>query len=182
MIKKINTFSEPVLYKKTAPVKPKTSSLTAAVDDSASLWSPEIMDLCTDLVETAESMSEQCLGLAATQIWDKPTPCPRIFVMRWFTKPEANIERGWAWQTIINPLIKTSGKTIKWEEGCLSLPNKVFKKSRKKNVLMTFQTVDSLKPVTMKFFGKDNIVSYVIQHEVAHLEGTLISHQFKGGS
>ena len=185
MIRKLNTFGKPVLYKRTMPIQPKAAAgLTGAMDDSQSLWSQEIEDLAKDLVDTAESMADNCLGLAATQIWHKDTPCPRMFVMRWPIDPnneEAKKQhpRGWTFQVILNPVVKTTGKTIKWEEGCLSLPGKSFHKKRGKNCIMTFQFMNSVKPISMKFFGKDNIIPYIIQHEVDHLDGKLINNSFK---
>ena len=179
MIKKINTFDNPVLYKKTVPITPTPPSLTGAMKKNPTPWPDEINQLALDLVETCESMAENCLGLAAPQIWDKDTPCPRMFCMRWPVDPSIKSERGWEWQIILNPVIKTTGKTIKWDEGCLSLPNKTFKKARGKNVVMVFQYMNKIEPVSMKFFGKDSIIPYVIQHEVAHLDGTLISNKYK---
>jgi len=184
MIRKLNTFGAPVLYSRTVPIEPKGNSLTASVqDESKSLWPQEIEELARDLVETAESVADTCLGLAAPQIWHKHTPCPRMFVMRWPVEEadKKDNPRGWVWQIIVNPVVKTTGKTMKWEEGCLSLPGKSFHKKRGKNCIMTFQFMNSLKPVSLKFFGKDSIIPYVIQHEVDHLDGKLINNNFKKG-
>ena len=185
MIRKINQFNTKVLYEKTQPCLPKAANpLTGAMDskDPECLWPDKVRQLSIDLVETAESIADHCLGLAATQIWDyKDGPCPRMFVMRWPQNPDDpnKKSRGWDWQVIINPIVKTTGKTIKYEEGCLSLPGHTFTKSRGKNVIMTFQVMGNTKPVTLKFFGKESIVPYIIQHEVDHLDGKLISNKYK---
>tara|TARA_Y100000592_G_C5400494_1_gene282850 strand:+ start:88 stop:663 length:576 start_codon:yes stop_codon:yes gene_type:complete len=188
-IKKINEQGADVLYKKAAPVAPLLK--TAPAEQQASLtedvsnkpkydfeWMPEILELVEDLKDTAESIADRCLGLAATQIWDKDTPCPSIFVMRW---PKEGSERGWDWQEFINPVMKSSGKTIKYQEGCLSYPGIVVNKKRKSNVTMLYQTLDNPVQKAIKLTKLANSdLPHIIQHEVDHLNGVCIrSRNFK---
>lgn len=74
---------------------------------------------------------------------------------------------------IINPVIVSYSRSelCACNEGCLSIPNKVFKVRRYKRV-------------TIKYLGTDNnyhtykasgLVAEIIQHEIDHLKGIVIS-------
>ena len=191
-VKKINEQGADVLYNKAAPVAPllKTApdktqtSLTADVSNKPKYdfeWLPEVIELVEDLKDTAESIADRCLGLAATQIWDKDTPCPAIFVMRWPAPEGVKSERGWIWQEFINPVMKSSGKTIKYQEGCLSYPGMVVNKKRKSNVTMLYQTLDNPVQRAIKLTKLANSeLPHIVQHEVDHLNGICIrSRNFK---
>lgn len=183
MIKKINTQGCGVLYKMTMPCAPLLEKTTAV--ESLSLaneeggeekisyrWPEHIINLITDLKDTAESIADNCLGLASTQIWDSSESCPSIFVMRW---TDNTTKRGWKWQEIINPVMKPSGKTKKLEEGCLSYPNIVVQKKRKSNVTLFFQTLDDPRQKVAKLtYLQHGITTRIIQHEVDHLNGVCI--------
>ncbi len=178
MIKEINKKGNPVLQQAAVQcvpiiVKAPTGGLTGAVisadeKNEGPPWLPEVVELVTDLLDTAESLGSSCLGLAANQIWDKDTPCPAIFVMRW------PAENGEIWRPIINPALKTTGKTLKVEESCLSIPGITMKKSRGKNVVTAFQTIDDHNVQVVKIFHHYGVYAHIAQHEYDHLQGKLI--------
>jgi len=142
------------------------------------VWPQMYLDLVRDLLDTAESIADTCMGLAATQIWDKKEPCPAIFVMRW---PSKEHKRGWNWQEFINPAIKGSGKTLKLEEGCLSYPGLKVRKTRKANVTLAFQTLTDPRRQVHKFTANEHgWIPHVMQHECDHLMGKCVrSKNFK---
>ena len=82
------------------------------------------------------------------------------------------IATGNIWKTFINPKIKRSyGKKINSIEGCLSIPGKDYKVERYTKVDIEFYDYD---------FKKQNKTyelreAIIIQHEVDHLNGYLIS-------
>ena len=189
-IKQLNTKGKDVLYIKTVPVAPilstkdgkgaALSDLSSSNDDNGKpvythSWLPEIQQLVEDLMDTAESMAENTLGLASTQIWDgDPEKCPAIFIMRWPCDPSIK-ERGWVWQEFINPVIKGSGGTEKLTEGCLSYPGLVVKKKRKKNVTLIYQTLADPRQKAIKLTKLANgQLPHIVQHEVDHLNGVCI--------
>ena len=188
MIKDINKQGKKVLYEHAAPVVPilnlngqskEISSLTEQSTEKGLphiIWPDMYLELITDLIDTAENIADQCMGLASTQIWDKEDPCPSIFIMRWPHMDDKDPRhRGWEWQEFINPIIKTSGKTLKLTEGCLSYPNLTVKKTRKANVEMTFQTLTNPKQQTLRFTEKEHKwIPHVIQHEYDHLRGVCV--------
>jgi peptide deformylase len=133
------------------------------------IWPKDIMQLVQDLKDTAESLGEGCAGLASNQIWDKDTPPPAVFVVR-FNTPD-----GGKWQEFINPEVRTSGKSVVHEESCFSKPGcKPKLKKRKMNVSVTFQTLTERKAQHIKLFYKDTFAPIVFQHEYDHLCGKLI--------
>ncbi len=72
---------------------------------------------------------------------------------------------------MVNPIRNGLGANWKWgEEGCLSLPGKTFRVRRRKAVSVEWRDLDG-KPRTKRF---DRWAARVIQHELDHLEGTLI--------
>ena len=170
MIRTINLKGTPVLYTSAIQcMEPASTDLTTAVADS--IWNMEVMDLITDLKDTAENIANNCLGLAANQIWSKEPPCPAVFVMRW---PDPKEVRQWSWKAIINPVIKGTGPTLKLEEGCLSFPDKPVRKSRSKNVILTYQSEFDSTRTAVKFLQHQGWFSHIIQHEMDHLLGKTI--------
>lgn len=177
MIKKINLRGNPVLRTATVlcvPVvlTPAGGGLTGALEvknkEERIPWLPEVIELVTDLLDTAEALGSECLGLAANQIWDKDTPCPSVFVMRWPSN------EGIIWRPLINPVIKTTGRTLKLDESCLSIPNVEMRKSRGQNVILVFQTLDNEQYQVTKLFHKHGVFAQIAQHEYDHLQGKLI--------
>lgn len=179
-IKKINQWPDEVLKSKCVHVQPRKTSLVNSVSDEegniSQAWPDETLQFIEDLTDTVKSIEDRALGLAAPQIWDKPDPCPAIFVMRWPTQPQ-----GWKWAVIINPKIKTSGKKVKHVEGCLSLQKPAIllnkKVRRRANTEITFQTVSSANVQTVKFYGHLGPYAQIIQHECDHLNGKMCIHK-----
>ena len=117
----------------------------------------EIKQLVLDMIETMEA--KDGIGLAAPQV----SQLLQIII----AKPEANKEA----LVLINPQIKkTSRKKDVMEEGCLSLPNLSVPVARPVKI-----TVQGLAPngQSVKIKAK-GLLARVIQHEIDHLDGTLI--------
>ena len=75
------------------------------------------------------------------------------------------------WVYFINPDITyKSDETIITEEGCLSVPNKTIKVKRSKEINISFIKDGRAKPSHYK-----NMDAIVIQHEIDHLNGILIT-------
>ena len=84
----------------------------------------------------------------------------RVFVMK---------SRNGVWRSFINPVIvKRSDETFTTGEGCLSIPDKEFKIERSQEIVV----IDGVGYDETKYTGRDAIV---IQHEIDHLNGILIS-------
>lgn len=186
MIKTLNLIGSPVLNKKCVPVVPVVplvkDNLSSALEIdvervSGDNWPEEIRDLVQDLKDTAESLGDDCLGLAANQIWDKETPCPAVFVVKAFLKDPETDKQVSYFQEMINPFVRTSGPKVRITEGCLSVPN--YKKTglRSETVSCTMQTLVNVVDQTMRFNGKHNFMSFVLQHEYDHILGKLIKHE-----
>ena len=97
---------------------------------------------------------EKAIGVAAPQIG---------VGYRWFVSPTLGL--------IVNPTISELENPVSIVEGCLSLPDKWFECDRFKNVTLDYFEID-LTPVSKTLEGFD---AYVVQHEVDHLNGTLIA-------
>ena len=198
MIRKLNLKGEPVLYNQCVPIAPLvklddkklTSSLSdvnvesdeVAGTEKKSSWPTEVIQLVEDLKDTAESIADSCFGLASTQIWHKePDRCPSVFVMRWPISKDIK-ERGWDWREIINPFMKTSGKSYKNQEGCLSYPGTSYRKRRSANVTLLYQTLIEPRQRQIKLTRNEHDpLPWIIQHEVDHLMGKCIrSKNFEG--
>lgn len=112
--------------------------------------------------DTMDHLGTTALALAANQVW---TPdmgmenIPQVFVMR----ISNNI------QEFINPEIEATGKTLQESEACLSFPGKQRKKSRKKNTVITFSTVEN--PQERFQLKLSRIFARGLQHEIDHLYG-----------
>ena len=106
----------------------------------------------------------RAVGIAAPQIgYNK-----RIIIVR-----TNNVDR-----VMINPeIIERSGGLYKSAEGCLSIPNVTGNVQRDWGVLVKY-TNDNFQKVTEMFTGFD---SFVIQHEVGHLNGELFTDLLTGG-
>ena len=76
---------------------------------------------------------------------------------------------------IINPVItKASKEEIEMEEGCLSMPGVFGKVKRPKKITMTAYNLDG-EPFTIT---DDTFLARVLQHEIDHLNQTLIIDKF----
>ncbi len=120
---------------------------------------PEIKQLALDMAETM--VKSDGIGLAAPQIGQN------------IRLVSINTERGPL--TLINPKIiwKSLRKEIE-EEGCLSCPGKFCPVKRSKVIYVKALNEDNQQ---MKFRAQ-GLFARVIQHEVDHLDGILITDKF----
>lgn len=148
MIRKIALIGDEVLTKVAAPV--------LVIDDRA-----EVDRICQDLRDTLKSgkMWAKGLAIAAPQIGESK----RIVYLN-FGKHEDLI--------LINPTIVEATGRVKHKEMCLSIPGAFKRTLRKQSVTVTYLDERELKPMIKTFSGMDAIV---IQHELDHLDGKLIS-------
>ena len=176
MVREINTYGNPVLRQVCVPceLKERASFLSDVTEDFSQVWPDEIVELVTDLKDTANANVENTLGLAAPQIWWKDTPCPAVFVVR--ANSGTATSPIWVYTELINPKIKTSGKTYRHMEACLSVPNYTKLVKREQNVTVSYQLLSGPTVYTSKLFGKTDFNAIVIQHEYDHLIGKLIKN------
>lgn len=123
--------------------------------------SSEVEELDGDLARLASTMIDTMyeavgLGLAAPQVG----VLKRMYVY----------DVGEGPQVLINPQIVGSSGEWTYEEGCLSLPGMQFEIVRPK--LVTVQGVD-LDGDEVVFEG-DELMGRLIQHEIDHLDGTML--------
>ena len=117
----------------------------------------EIKQLILDMIETIQA-DNNAIGLAAPQVGQSF----RIIV----------IESDKQSIILINPIIKkTSRRQTVLEEGCLSLPEVAVPVKRPYRV--TIETLN-IKGELIKIKAKD-FLARVIQHEIDHLDGILIT-------
>ncbi|MGB9763003.1 MAG: peptide deformylase [Minisyncoccia bacterium] len=121
---------------------------------------PEIRNLILEMKEIM--LQNDGIGLAAPQIGESL----RIIVCQIDDK----------FYSFVNPkIIKTSKKTIIFEEGCLSLPFIFGEVERPEKI--TLEALDFYgKPIKLKAFG---LLARVIQHEIDHLDGILFIDKAK---
>lgn len=101
------------------------------------------------------------LGLAAPQIG----VLERVIVVRTGTreKPKA--------MPLINPkVISISENIVEGEEGCLSIPGVTLSIKRAESIVVRYQNVDG----KVETLEADGTLAICIQHEIDHLNGTLI--------
>lgn len=102
------------------------------------------------------------IGLAAPQVGI----LERAIVVD--TSPE---DRGRNLLKIINPVIVEKTGTVSYEEGCLSIVNFTAEVQRAQRILVKGWTVDQ-KEIELE---AENLEAVCIQHEIDHLEGTLLT-------
>jgi peptide deformylase len=104
------------------------------------------------------------IGLAATQIGE----LKRIFVMDTFPLDDEKLEK--FKRVVINPVIlATSIETVKYSEGCLSIPDIWEQVERPKDIEVGYLD-ESFKTVERKLTGTE---ARIFQHEFDHLAGIL---------
>ncbi len=120
--------------------------------------SPEIKKLTADMIDTVKAADG--IGLAAPQVGKSV----KLVVI--------NLEKsGLELFPLYNPrIVKTGFKKIEIEEGCLSLPGIFGMVKRPKKVSVEAYSASGQKVV----FEDDGWVSRVVQHELDHINGTLI--------
>jgi peptide deformylase len=103
------------------------------------------------------------IGLAAPQIGVSE----RAIVVD--TDPD---NRGKHLVKVLNPVIVEAQGEITWEEGCLSVVNVTAEVTRAQKILMKGWTIDQQE---IEIEAED-LAAVCIQHEIDHLEGTLLIH------
>ncbi len=122
--------------------------------------SPEIQQLIADMFDSMHAADG--MGLAAPQI----NHSVRLAV----------IEYEGVRSVYINPtLTSLSKEKVLFEEGCLSLPGQFFWIERSEQATIRYQN-EKGEDVKEKLHG---IMAIAIQHEIDHLEGTLIIDRYK---
>lgn len=117
--------------------------------------------LAIDLIDTAKSHAPNCVGLASNQIWKRASePTPHVFVA--FVSGE--------WKTFINARSERAGERVTMEEGCMSKPGETKKTKRRTRIRVDyFDEEGAAKREVYKGFD-----AIIIQHELDHMNGTLI--------
>ena len=146
MIRRILKYPDPLLKKPSVDVD--------SIDDS-------VVELMEDLVDTMRSVGG--LGLAAPQIGVNR----RVIVIE--IPAEENEDEKAQLIKLANPRIVEAHGTIKFEEGCLSLPGIRSYVRRKECVVATGIGPDG-KPTTIEAKG---LLAVALQHEIDHLDGIL---------
>jgi peptide deformylase len=140
----IVTYPDPILKKKAEPVRHIDRDIE-------------------DLIETMGELMYKAsgIGLAANQIG----VAKQVFVFDLDYR-----EKGKNLSALINPTIVLAEERIEYEEGCLSVPDFQAKTTRRKHLKV--KGIDGHgKPVDIEAEG---LLAICIQHEIDHLNGTLI--------
>ena len=158
----ILTVPNPLLAKKCRPVEPQE-------------FGPELRRFISDLAETMYAAPG--VGLAAPQVGD----LRRIIVTDPGNSKKEEDDNGRPTNprfiAMSNPvIIEASKDKMVYEEGCLSVPEFYTDLLRPRRVHIRWLDEDG-KPVQRWFEGYDAIV---IQHEMDHLEGTVILDRVSG--
>jgi len=142
----IKTYPEKVLKKKALPVDEVNADIERLIDD---------------MFETMYAAPG--VGLAAPQVGVSK----RVLVIDVNVKEEGDSHPPLA---LINPEIVSAEGEVDIEEGCLSLPGLTGMVRRAENVLVKGLDREG-KPVQIEASG---LLAIALQHEIDHLEGTLI--------
>jgi peptide deformylase len=139
----IINYTDPILHQKAKKVKDPLE--------------PELQRLILAMQETVVK-NDRCIGLAAPQVGKSLRICV--------------IENNGVLTVFINPQITSSSREKSLiEEGCLSIPGKLFLIERAENIKVRY--LDEMgKKCKMKAEG---FFARAIQHEIDHLEGILIT-------
>lgn len=143
-LRKILIFPDPVLRKIAEPVD--------RIDQS-------LKTLIGDMIETMHAAPG--VGLAAPQVGVSQ----RVVV----ADPSAGENPDLALE-LMNPEIISSKGSVQHEEGCLSLPEVEVKVQRAEQVVVKAQRLDG----RMQTIEAEGYLSYILQHEIDHLNGVLI--------
>lgn len=145
-VREIRKYPDEVLKKKAEPVE--------SIDD-------DIQRLVDDMVETMYAANG--IGLAAPQVGVSK----RLIVV---DVSRAEEGEGASLIVLVNPEVIESRGEVKSEEGCLSLPGFLSTVDRAETVVIKGLDREG-KEVTIPAEG---LLSMAFQHEMDHLEGTLI--------
>lgn len=146
---KIRIYGDPVLRDVAEPVTE---------------FGPELEKLAADMLETMEKGDG--IGLAAPQVGLGI----RFIVIG--LPEEVDGERKMRILTMANPVIVTESEEVATcEEGCLSLPEINVQVERPESITVEYQDLQGNKQVV----DADDMLAVVIQHEMDHLDGVLIT-------
>lgn len=154
-------------------IKVPNSILTTKCEKIAA-FDEDLKTLVQDLIDTAEAARDpEAAGLAAPQIGISKKVC---VVRRFFSsgsKKKLLIEN----IVLVNPkMISSSRETdIDWE-GCMSIPNTYGKIERSKRIKIKAHNENG-EEFKMSVSG---YLARVIQHEMDHLDGVLLTHKTIG--
>jgi peptide deformylase len=116
-------------------------------------FTPELRRLADDMFETMHAAKG--IGLAA----------PQVGRLERLTVVEVEEQRF----ALVNPEILTRTGSIRWEEGCLSIPEVFAHVDRAQEVSVRAQDLDGN---TIEVVGQD-LLAVCLQHEIDHLHGKL---------
>ena len=123
-----------------------------------------VRDLVRDMKETMLSLNG--IGLAAPQVGVNL----RVIVMSVSTSPPV--------QEMINPVITSySSEDVEIEEGCLSIPGEYLKIKRPHRIHVKFQDLSG----KYKKWNLKGLEARVVQHEIDHLDGILMTDREREG-
>lgn len=143
-VKKIFTIPDPILKKKSLPIKNVDSS---------------VKKLMNDMLETMYAAPG--IGLAAVQVG----VLKRVVVIDLSKKEEKKTPL-----FFVNPeIISTSEEQVSYEEGCLSIPNQFAEIKRPNRCHVKYLDYNGKK----KDLKADGLLATCIQHEIDHLNGIL---------
>lgn len=130
-----------------------------------------LQKLVRQMEETlAEQTDPPGIGLAANQIGRKEA----VAIVQ--LNPEETKEPP-QYLTIVNPQVTESGEGKSSDyEGCLSIPHRYGKVTRAEWVKVSFQNLKG-EELNLKAEG---LLARIFQHEIDHLQGTLISEKVEG--
>lgn len=130
--------------------------------------SPEVKAVAENLLDTIREPKTHGVGLAAPQIGQSVAIC--VVIKQHQNNPPVEY-------LMLNPkILKYSPTTdIKWE-GCLSIPDTYCKVRRSKEITVEYMELSG-RHVRIKATG---FFARVIQHEVDHLQGVLITDKCIG--
>jgi len=125
-----------------------------------------VKDVGKEIRKLAENMAETMynapgVGLAAPQIGQSL----QLIVI------DPTGQKAQGLMVLINPKIVSAEGEVEEEEGCLSIPDFYFKIKRYAKVRV--KGYDPLKEKTIEIEA-DGLLARIFQHEIDHLEGTLI--------
>ena len=127
-----------------------------------------VRDLVRDMKETMLSLNG--IGLAAPQVGVNL----RVIVMSVTTSPQTIVTGKLTApvQEMINPVITSySSEDVEIEEGCLSIPGEYLKIKRPHRIHVKFQDLSG----KYKKWNLKGLEARVVQHEIDHLDGILMT-------
>jgi peptide deformylase len=146
VIRKIFTYPDKILKKKSKQVTSFNASLHKLLDD---------------MYETM--IDRNGVGLAAIQVGE-----PQRVLIILLPDEEGNYEKSELLE-VINPVIVEKEGSVRSNEGCLSVPEYYDEVDRYMKVKVEYQDRDGNK----KSIESDDFLAIALQHEMDHLEGHL---------